>query len=59
VPFVRLQLLLAPVVELCLRLQDRVAALRIARARRELAPWRTESFVTELDDHIYDVFLAK
>lgn len=37
----------------------RVAALRITRARRELAPWRTESFVTELDDHIYDAFLAK
>ncbi len=36
----------------------RVAALRIARARRELAPWRTESFVTELDEHIYDAFLA-
>lgn len=36
----------------------RVAALRIARARRELAPWRTESFVAELDDHIYDAFLA-
>lgn len=26
----------------------RVSALRIGRARRELAPWRTESFVTEL-----------
>lgn len=37
----------------------RVAAQRISRARRELAPWRTESFVTELDDHIYDTFLAK
>lgn len=36
----------------------RVAALRISRARRELAPWGTESFVTELDDHIYDTFLA-
>ncbi|MGH3874163.1 MAG: hypothetical protein ACRDSR_22125 [Pseudonocardiaceae bacterium] len=36
----------------------RVAAQRIARARRELAPWRTESFVTELDDHIYDAFLV-
>jgi transcriptional regulator with XRE-family HTH domain len=37
----------------------RVAALRIGRARRELAPWRTESFVTELDDHIYDAFLVR
>ncbi len=37
----------------------RVAALRIGRARRELAPWRTESFVIELDDHIYDAFLVK
>ncbi|MGH3885375.1 MAG: hypothetical protein ACRDSZ_02205 [Pseudonocardiaceae bacterium] len=37
----------------------RVAALRIGRARRELAPWRAESFVTELDDHIYDAFLMK
>jgi len=37
----------------------RVAALRIASARRELAPWRTESFVTELDDHIYDTFRTK
>jgi len=23
-----------------------------------LAPWRTESFIAELDDHIYDVMLA-
>ncbi|MGQ0719567.1 MAG: hypothetical protein ACT4NP_20075 [Pseudonocardiales bacterium] len=37
----------------------RVAALRIGRARRELAPWRTESFVTELDHHIFDTFLAR
>jgi hypothetical protein len=37
----------------------RVAALRIGRARRQLAPWRTESFVAELDDHIYDAFLAR
>ncbi len=36
----------------------RVAAQRIGRARRELAPWRTESFVAELDDHIYDMMLA-
>jgi len=36
----------------------RVAAQRIRRARRELAPWRTESFVAELDDHIYDALLA-
>lgn len=26
-------------------------------SRREVAPCRTESFVTELDDHIYDAFL--
>ncbi|MGH3903473.1 MAG: hypothetical protein ACRDTE_04685 [Pseudonocardiaceae bacterium] len=37
----------------------RVAAQRIGRARRELAPWRTEPFVTELDDHIFDAFLAR
>ncbi|MGH4021230.1 MAG: hypothetical protein ACRDT0_18780, partial [Pseudonocardiaceae bacterium] len=37
----------------------RVAAQRIGRARRELAPWRTEPFVTELDDHVYDAFLTK
>lgn len=36
----------------------RVAAQRIGRARRELAPWRAESFVVEVDDHICDRLLA-
>ncbi|MPZ67290.1 MAG: hypothetical protein GEU83_17895 [Pseudonocardiaceae bacterium] len=38
--------------------RGRVAIQRIGRARRELAPWRTEPFVADLDDHIYDAMLA-
>ncbi|MFE0104452.1 hypothetical protein [Streptomyces sp. NPDC059009] len=33
----------------------RVPAIRLRRARRELRPWRRESFVAELDDHLMDV----
>lgn len=36
----------------------RVATQRIGLARRELEPWRNETFVTELDDHIFDTLLA-
>jgi hypothetical protein len=37
----------------------RVATQRIGHARRELAPWRGEALVTELDDHIFDTLLAR
>lgn len=37
----------------------RVVAQRIGHARRELAPWRDEAFVTELDDHIFDTLVAR
>ena len=50
--------LLHECVETIAATRGRVAAQRIGRARRELAPWRAESFVAELDDHIYDVMLA-
>ena len=50
--------LLHECVETTAATRGRVAAQRIGRARRELAPWRTELFVAELDDHIYDVMLA-
>lgn len=32
----------------------RVAAVRLKWARKELQPWRNESFVTDLDDHLLD-----
>ncbi|MGW4111739.1 hypothetical protein ACWEFJ_12755 [Actinosynnema sp. NPDC004786] len=37
----------------------RVPAQRIGRARRHLGPWRAESFVAELDDHIHDTLLGR
>jgi hypothetical protein len=51
--------LLHDCVDMSAAIGGRVAAQRSARARRELTPWRTESFVAELDDHLYDTFLAK
>lgn len=33
----------------------RVASIRLRRARRDLHPWRREDFVTDLDDHMFDV----
>ncbi|MFI8928721.1 hypothetical protein ACIG3E_13720 [Streptomyces sp. NPDC053474] len=36
----------------------RVPAIRLRRARRELRPWRRESWVTDLDDHLMDVLGA-
>ncbi len=50
--------LLHDCIETTAATRGRVAARRIGRARRELAPWRTESFVIELDDHIYDAIVA-
>ncbi|MEU4234846.1 hypothetical protein AB0F17_62125 [Nonomuraea sp. NPDC026600] len=32
----------------------RVAAIRLRRARRDLRPWRRESFVADLDDHLIE-----
>ncbi|MBL1118827.1 hypothetical protein JK364_41670 [Streptomyces sp. 110] len=32
----------------------RVASIRLRRARRELRPWRAESFVADLDDHLIE-----
>ncbi|MCX4834370.1 hypothetical protein OG746_37230 [Streptomyces sp. NBC_01016] len=32
----------------------RVAAIRLRRARRELRPWRGETFVADLDDHLIE-----
>ncbi|MGW8374250.1 hypothetical protein [Streptomyces sp. ODS28] len=32
----------------------RVASIRLRRARRELRPWRSESFVADLDDHLIE-----
>lgn len=37
----------------------RVPAQRIRRARNHLRPWRTEAFVTELDDHIHDTLIGR
>ncbi|RVX41953.1 hypothetical protein EDD27_4562 [Nonomuraea polychroma] len=32
----------------------RVAAIRLRRARRDLRPWRRETFVADLDDHLIE-----
>jgi tetratricopeptide (TPR) repeat protein len=50
--------LLHECVDLAAATQARVPALRVAEVRRELRPWRTERFVSDLDDHIYDALLA-
>ncbi|MEU4652758.1 hypothetical protein AB0G32_02205 [Streptomyces sp. NPDC023723] len=36
----------------------RVPALRLRRARRELRPWRRETWAADLDDHLMDVLGA-
>lgn len=33
----------------------RVPSIRLRRARQELRPWRRESFVADLDDHLMDI----
>lgn len=37
----------------------RVAAQRIRDTRRELTPWRTETFMTHLDDHIHEALIGR
>ncbi|WP_216206995.1 hypothetical protein [Amycolatopsis aidingensis] len=37
----------------------RVPAQRIRLARQHLRPWRTEHFLTELDDHIHDSLIGR
>jgi hypothetical protein len=37
----------------------RVSDQRIRHVRRELTPWRTETFMTELDDHIHDALIGR
>ncbi|GAB3474589.1 hypothetical protein [Amycolatopsis cihanbeyliensis] len=37
----------------------RVPAQRIRLARQHLRPWRTEHFLTELDDHIHDTLIGR
>ncbi|MEV5412049.1 hypothetical protein AB0K60_24825 [Thermopolyspora sp. NPDC052614] len=51
-------LLLHDCVDLAAATQARVPSIRIAEVRRELRAWRTEAFVSDLDDHIYDALLA-
>jgi hypothetical protein len=46
--------LLHDCVDMACATGGRVAAQRIGGVRRELAPWRTEPCVAELDGHIYD-----
>lgn len=36
----------------------RVAAIRLRHARQDLRPWRSESWVTDLDDHLIDALGA-
>lgn len=36
-----------------------VAAHRLREVRRQLRPWRTEAFVADLDDHIYDSLIGR
>lgn len=37
----------------------RVSAQRIRQVYRELTPWRTETFMTELGDHIHDALIGR
>jgi hypothetical protein len=37
----------------------RVPAQRIRLARRNLRPWRTEDFLTKLDDHIHETLIGR
>lgn len=46
-------------VEIAAGTGGRVIAQRIRQGRRELHPWRTESFVADLDDHIHDALLDR
>ncbi|XVV04055.1 hypothetical protein ACQPW3_01085 [Actinosynnema sp. CA-248983] len=51
--------LLHEAVDITATTGGRVPAQRIGRARRRLRPWREESFVAELDDHIHDTLLGR
>ena len=37
----------------------RMPAQRNQYARRELTPWSTETFMTELGDHIHDALIGR
>lgn len=45
-------------VDLAASTRGRVPAQRLRQARLELRPWRSESFVADLDDHIHTAFIG-
>lgn len=51
--------LLHKAVDITAQTGGRVSAQRIRQARRELRPWRTETFVVDLDDHINDTLIGR
>jgi transcriptional regulator with XRE-family HTH domain len=50
--------LLHECIDLSAGTRGRVSAQRIREARLALSPWRSERFVTELDDHIHTASIA-
>lgn len=51
--------LLHDAVDITATTGGRVSAQRIRLARQDLRPWRTEHFMTELDDHIHDRLIGR
>ncbi|WNV83044.1 hypothetical protein [Umezawaea sp. Da 62-37] len=51
--------LLHEAVDLASVTGGRVAAQRIRLTRHDLRPWRAESFLAELDDHIHDTLIGR
>lgn len=51
--------LLHEAVDLTAATGSRVAAQRVRLTRRGLRPWRSEDFLTELDDHIHEALIGR
>lgn len=51
--------LLHEAVDITAATGGRVSAQRIRLARHDLRPWRSEDFLTELDDHIHDSLIGR
>jgi hypothetical protein len=50
--------LLHDCIDIAAATRARVPALRVAQVRRGLRPWRTESFVADLDEHLHESLLS-
>lgn len=51
--------LLHEAVDMTAATGGRVSAQRIRLTRRELRPWRSEDFLTELDDHLHEALIGR